>query len=96
GDKAKMQRLIANFLDNAMKYTPAQGSVQVTLEDTGTTIVIRFTDTGIGIPSSEIPRIFDRFYRGDASRSSAGTGLGLSLQRPSPRHSGAPYMLRVL
>ena len=81
GDKAKMQRLIANFLDNAIKYTPDQGSVHVTLEDTGGTIIIRFADTGMGIPVSEMPRIFDRFYRGDASRSSAGTGLGLSLAK---------------
>ena len=81
GDKAKLQRLTANLLDNAIKYTPAQGSVHVTLEDSGTTIVIRFTDTGIGIPPSEIPRIFDRFYRSDASRSTAGTGLGLSLAK---------------
>lgn len=81
GDKSKMQRLTANFLDNAIKYTPPQGSVNVTLEDLDETIIIRFTDTGIGIPLNEIPRIFDRFYRGDASRSSAGTGLGLSLAK---------------
>jgi len=81
GDKAKMQRLTANLLDNAIKYTPPQGSVHVSLEETNGTIIISFADTGIGIPPSEIPRIFDRFYRGDASRSASGTGLGLSLAK---------------
>jgi len=81
GDKAKMQRLTANFLDNAIKYTPAHGSVLVTLEHQDGTIVIRFADTGIGINPNEIPRIFDRFYRCDASRSASGTGLGLSLAK---------------
>jgi len=81
GDKSKVQRLVTNLLDNAIKYTPAKGSVHVTLEDLEAMIIIRFTDTGIGMPSSEIPRIFDRFYRADASRSQAGTGLGLSLAK---------------
>jgi heavy metal sensor kinase len=89
GDNRMIQRMIANLLDNAIKYTPAGGSVEVTV-NTGNhdaiTIVVK--DTGIGIYEKEIPHIFERFYRCDPSRSEAGIGLGLSFARAIARAHG--------
>lgn len=89
GDIRMLQRMIANLLDNAVKYTGQGGSVTVSLaEEGGENRVIRVKDTGIGIPAGDLPRIFERFYRGDQSRSTAGTGLGLSLARAIVRAHG--------
>ncbi|NDY41561.1 HAMP domain-containing protein [Dissulfurirhabdus thermomarina] len=79
GDRQRLQRVVANLLDNAIKYTPPGGNVtlSVVAEEAGAKVEI--TDTGVGIDETDIPRIFDRFYRGDKSRSTAGSGLGLSL-----------------
>jgi signal transduction histidine kinase len=79
GDRQRLQRVVANLLDNAIKYTPPGGNVtlSVAAEEAGAKVEI--TDTGVGIDEKDIPRIFDRFYRGDKSRSTAGSGLGLSL-----------------
>jgi len=82
GDNRMIQRMIANLLDNAIKYTPSNGTVTVTLRlDSNGQINASISDTGIGIASDDIPHIFKRFYRCDHSRSQAGTGLGLSLAR---------------
>jgi heavy metal sensor kinase len=90
GDTRMLQRMVANLLDNALKYTGQGGSVEVSLaEEAEGNRVIRVRDTGIGIGAAELPRIFERFYRGDRSRSTAGTGLGLSLARAIARaHRG--------
>jgi signal transduction histidine kinase len=71
--------MLANLIDNAVNYTPSPGTVtvSVTRDDTQGVIVVK--DTGIGIPSEELPHIFRRFYRCDRSRSRQGTGLGLTL-----------------
>jgi signal transduction histidine kinase len=80
GDKRMIQRMVANLLDNAIRYTPEQGSVDVTVlsprPDQGSVII---KDTGIGISSEDLSHVFERFYRCEPSRSLAGTGLGLSL-----------------
>jgi signal transduction histidine kinase len=84
-----LQRMLSNLLDNAIKYTPSGGSVTVSLEEKGEQRVISVQDTGIGISPSELPRIFERFYRCDRSRSQVGIGLGLSLARAIARaHNG--------
>jgi heavy metal sensor kinase len=88
GDTRKIQRMLANFLDNAIKYTPSEGSVIVSLEEKGEDLVISVKDTGIGVAPSDLPRIFERFYRSDQSRSQVGIGLGLSLARAIARAHG--------
>jgi heavy metal sensor kinase len=78
GDVSQLQRMIANLLDNAIKFTPTGGSVTISLANKGTWAIITIRDTGPGIPEKDFPRIFDRFFRGDQSRSTPGNGLGLS------------------
>lgn len=80
-DRNRMRQVLANLLDNAVKYTPAGGSIQITAAAQADGVVITVADTGIGIPAEELPHIWDRLYRGDKSRSSRGLGLGLSLVR---------------
>ena len=81
--------MVANLLDNAIKYTPLGGTVGVSVSGKdGETVVISVKDTGIGISSEDLPRIFERFYRCDQSRSEAGTGLGLSLARAIAKAHG--------
>jgi signal transduction histidine kinase len=79
GDRTRLEQVAANLLDNAVKYTPAGGEVHIEIRRDGETAVLKVRDTGQGIPSSELPRIFDRLFRGDASRTERGLGLGLSL-----------------
>ncbi|MEN9675508.1 MAG: hypothetical protein RIS76_1404 [Verrucomicrobiota bacterium] len=80
-DPNRLRQVFANLLDNALKYTPAGGSVTVTLSEDAGTAVARFRDTGMGISPEEQPKIWTRLYRGDRSRSQRGLGLGLSLVR---------------
>ncbi|HBR05544.1 MAG TPA: two-component sensor histidine kinase [Desulfovibrio sp.] len=80
-DRERIRQALANLLDNAVKYTPAGGRVEVSLEQAGDWARILVRDTGPGIPAEDLPRIFERLYRGDKSRSVRGLGLGLSLVR---------------
>jgi heavy metal sensor kinase len=89
GDLSMIQRMISNLLDNAIKYTPAGGTVQITLAENRSHVSLTFKDSGVGISATDLSRIFNRFYRCDQSRSLPGTGLGLSLARAIARaHSG--------
>ncbi len=88
GDPRMLQRMVANILDNAVKYTPPGEKVEVSLRDNEGWHMISVKDTGVGISESELPRIFERFYRCDQSRSQPGTGLGLSLARAIARAHG--------
>jgi heavy metal sensor kinase len=89
GDQRLIQRMIANLLDNAIKYTSAGGTVKVAArKHNNHSVVITVSDTGIGISDQELPRIFERFYRCDPSRSKAGIGLGLSFARAVARAHG--------
>ena len=89
GGNRMIQRMFSNLLDNAIKYTPSGGAVSVSLsENDKRDIVITLKDTGMGISSDDLPRIFDRFYRCDQSRSEPGIGLGLSLARAIARAHG--------
>jgi len=80
-DQSQFEQVLLNLLDNAIKYTPDGGDVTVHAQQTGERIQISIRDTGIGIPSKDLPRIFERFYRVDEGRSreQGGTGLGLSI-----------------
>jgi len=79
GDALGIQRLIINLLDNSFKYTPSSGEISISLHNTNEKIEIRVNDTGTGISKEDLPFIFERFFRGDKSRSEEGFGLGLSL-----------------
>jgi two-component system phosphate regulon sensor histidine kinase PhoR len=83
GDANLLRDVLRNLLDNAIQYTPAGGRVEVTAAVDDGFAVVTVSDTGIGIPQSEQPRIFERFYRVDAARSRevGGTGLGLSIAK---------------
>ncbi|HPN09341.1 MAG TPA: ATP-binding protein [Syntrophales bacterium] len=81
-DRDRVFQIILNILDNAVKFTPAGGVVRITAAPAeGNGVIVRISDTGIGIPANELPRLGERFYRVDKTRSreSGGTGLGLSI-----------------
>jgi heavy metal sensor kinase len=91
GDMRKIQRMIANLLDNAIKYTKAGGNVEMRLLPASGSVdglEIMIQDSGMGIGEKDLPHIFQRFYRCDHSRSMSGTGLGLSLARAIARAHG--------
>ncbi|MFN8064610.1 MAG: HAMP domain-containing sensor histidine kinase, partial [Vicinamibacterales bacterium] len=77
-DPVRLEQVAANLIDNAVKYTPAGGRVQVDVDRVGDRAVLRVKDNGIGIPGEELPRIWERLFRGDSSRTARGLGLGLS------------------
>ena len=81
GDRVRLRQVFANLIDNAVKYTPAGGHIRVTLRRDGQAAEVTVTDTGPGISPEEQPRIWERLYRGDRSRSQRGLGIGLSLVR---------------
>jgi signal transduction histidine kinase len=82
GDFTSLRRLAWILVDNALKYTPTRGRINVTLTEQAGTAVLSVSDTGIGIAAHDLPRIFDRFYRADPSRSQVeGSGLGLAIAR---------------
>ncbi|HZM05071.1 MAG TPA: HAMP domain-containing sensor histidine kinase [Candidatus Saccharimonadales bacterium] len=89
-DPNRMRQAFGNLLDNALKYTPAGGTVTISASRTDAQAIVRFRDTGLGIPEAEQNRIWDRLYRGDKSRSQRGLGLGLSVVRAVVQaHHGA-------
>ena len=80
GDYSSLHRLLWILLDNAAKYTPAPGTIKVTLAASGEKVTVAVEDNGIGISAADLPHIFGRFYRADPSRSQVeGSGLGLSI-----------------
>jgi signal transduction histidine kinase len=81
GDEGRLRQVFYNLLDNAIKYTSAEGRVEVQVRQVERAAVVTVSDTGIGIPPEHLPHVFERFYRVDKARSRAhgGTGLGLSI-----------------
>ncbi len=99
GSEADLRLAISNLLGNAIRHTPATGSVTIRLIEASDHVEVVVTDTGEGIPSKHIARIFERFYRVDSARSRAtgGTGLGLSIVRHViAQHGGSVHVESVL
>jgi heavy metal sensor kinase len=95
GDRARLRRAFANILDNAVKYTPANGHVSVSVASNGNgkDVVVMVEDDGTGIPEKDLERVFDRFYRCDERRSLPGNGLGLGLVRAIVQAHGGSVTL---
>lgn len=108
GDQVRLEQVAANLLDNAVKYTPGGGRVTVWTGVEDGHPVLRVSDTGPGIPAAELPRIWERLFRGDRSRTARGLGLGLSLVKAiveahggrvtaaSPQGAGATFTVHLL
>jgi signal transduction histidine kinase len=88
GDRTRLRQALANLADNAVKYTPRGGHVWLRARREGDRVVLECADDGGGIAAEDLPRIWDRLYRGDRSRSERGLGLGLSLVRAIARAHG--------
>jgi two-component system heavy metal sensor histidine kinase CusS len=78
-DSDLFERALANLLDNALRFTPQNGSIEIALSEHDAAFVVAVSDTGRGIAPEHLPRVFDRFYRAESSRGSDGAGLGLAL-----------------
>ncbi|MBM4275352.1 MAG: HAMP domain-containing histidine kinase [Deltaproteobacteria bacterium] len=87
-DAARLRQALANLLDNAVKYTPSGGRIEMTASAQGNQKIVAIRDTGVGIAPEELSKIWDRLYRGDKSRAQRGLGLGLSLVRAIIRAHG--------
>jgi len=82
-DTPAVRRVLTNLMQNALRHTPADGTVAVTARAVADGVQVDVIDTGEGIPASDLPHIFDRFFRGERSRSreTGGAGLGLAIAR---------------
>ena len=78
-DPVLFERAVGNLVDNALRFTPEKGSIQIALAEGAADFQVAVSDNGCGIAPEHLPRVFDRFYRADSSRSSDGAGLGLAL-----------------
>jgi signal transduction histidine kinase len=88
-DRGRVLQVASILLDNAVRYTPAGGSVCVRLREKNGKAALEVSDTGVGIPVDRLPLVFERFYRADPSRADGGAGLGLSIARQiAASHSG--------
>jgi len=96
GSPRDLALLVRNLVDNAIRYTRPGGRVDVALTPENGEVVLTVQDTGLGIPSRDIPRIFERFYRVDRARSreTGGTGLGLSIVKHVVENHGGRVDVR--
>jgi signal transduction histidine kinase len=91
GDQFSIEETVTNLLLNAIKYTPANGTVEINVKEDGDYLLVEIVDTGIGIPQEELPKVFDEFFRATNARKieKDGTGLGLSIVKQIiERHQG--------
>jgi signal transduction histidine kinase len=94
GDPVLLAQALSNLIDNALKYAPQHGVIEVAVEKHGATAEISVSDNGPGIDDTEKTKVMERFYRGDASRGTPGVGLGLSLVQAIAKLHGSPLELR--
>jgi two-component system phosphate regulon sensor histidine kinase PhoR len=80
-DKDRVRQVIANLAHNAIKFTPAEGRITITVRALEDSLVVDIADTGIGISKEDLPRVFERFYKGDKARAGEGTGMGLAIAK---------------
>jgi two-component system sensor histidine kinase BaeS len=88
GDAGRLHQIATNLLTNAMKFTPAGGSITIEAGSAGGRVMLRVSDSGIGIPPDELPRIFDRFWRGQHAARTTGSGVGLAIAAELARAHG--------
>jgi signal transduction histidine kinase len=87
-DPRWLHQIVTNLLTNALKFTPAGGQVTVRTRASGPDAILEVADTGIGIPADELPRVFDRFWRGRGTEQTSGTGIGLAVAAELARAHG--------
>jgi len=80
-DQHRIEQVLVNLLHNAIKFTPQGGEINLTARKVDSSVQFSVSDTGVGIPADDIPRIFERFFKSDRARSESGTGLGLAIAR---------------
>ncbi|HDN19806.1 MAG TPA: HAMP domain-containing histidine kinase, partial [Candidatus Acetothermia bacterium] len=80
-DPKRIRQVLGNILANALRYSPAGGTVSVSVRREGNGAVVTVRDQGPGIPPEDLPHIFERFYKGDPARSGQGSGLGLAIAK---------------
>jgi len=80
-DPDQVRLVVTNLVQNAIKFTPPGGRIVVEATRQGDVVNVSVQDTGVGIPADQLPRVFERFYKGDASRASRGAGLGLAIAK---------------
>ena len=96
GDYASLRRLLWILIENAAKYTPAPGQINVVVEAEASTVLVSVEDNGIGISAADLPHIFDRFYRADPSRHEEGSGLGLAIAKWIADVHGARFSVKSM
>ena len=87
-DRASLLRVVNNLLDNAIKFSPRGAAITVEAADEGDLVRISVKDEGPGIAAMDLPRVFERFYKGEQSRASSGVGLGLAIVKHTVRLHG--------
>lgn len=92
-DEDRIEQVLVNLVHNAIKFTPQNGWITISSKPDGNGVLTSVSDTGIGIPADDLPRIFERFYKVDKSRSGGGTGLGLAIAKHIVQaHSGSIWV----
>ncbi len=94
GDAARLGQVVRNLLANALKFTPPGGRVEVEVASARGSALLAVRDTGPGIPEEELPRVFDRFWRGTRARGTAGSGIGLAVVDELVRAHGGAVSVR--
>jgi len=80
-DEARMEQVLVNLIHNAIKFTPPGGRINISARAEGDKFIVSVSDTGVGIPEDDLPRVFERFYKADKARAGGGTGLGLAIAK---------------